>query len=66
MNYEHWNYYLDHRRDSHRMLPDHASKSDPGICDIPRIFPDGDNIDTCSTSEVDAMKELTGNGEGTS
>lgn len=31
MNYEHWNYYLDHRRDSHRMLPDHASKSNPGM-----------------------------------
>ena len=36
------------------------------ICDIPRILPDGEYIDTCSTNEADAMKELTGNGEGTS
>jgi len=30
-HHEHWNGHLDHRRGSRRMLPDHASKSNPGM-----------------------------------
>lgn len=28
------------------------------VCDIPRVLPQGDFLDTCATSEADAMKEL--------
>ena len=32
------------------------------ICDIPRVLPDGDYMDTCKTNEADAMKELMKHG----
>lgn len=32
------------------------------VCDIPRILPDGDSLDTCTISEADALKELMNHG----
>lgn len=32
------------------------------ICDIPRILPEGDLLDTCAVSETDALKELIDHG----
>lgn len=32
------------------------------VCDIPRILPDDDLLDTCTINETDALKELMNHG----